>query len=53
MVLDHTGNTSAASIPIALAEVVRTDRLHDGDIVLTVGFGAGMSWAAAVLEWAR
>ncbi len=53
VVLDHTGNTSAASIPIALAEVVRTDRLHDGDIVLTVGFGAGMSWAAAVLEWAR
>jgi 3-oxoacyl-[acyl-carrier-protein] synthase-3 len=51
-VLDRTGNTSSASIPIALAEAADAGRLQAGDRVLLVGFGAGMSWAAAVLEWA-
>jgi 3-oxoacyl-[acyl-carrier-protein] synthase-3 len=50
-VLDRTGNTSSASIPIALVDSIEHDRLHDGDLVLFVGFGAGMSWAAAVLRW--
>jgi len=47
------GNTSAASIPLVLAEAADGGRLRAGDLVLTVGFGAGMSWASAVLEWAR
>lgn len=45
------GNTSAASIPIALATAAEQDRLHDGDLVLTAGFGAGMTWASALLRW--
>ena len=45
-VLDRTGNTSSASIPIALVEAVEQDRLATGDLVLLVGFGAGMSWAS-------
>ncbi|MEQ1787599.1 MAG: beta-ketoacyl-ACP synthase III [Acidimicrobiales bacterium] len=50
--LATTGNTSAASIPIALAEAADAGRLAPGDRVLLVGFGAGMSWASAVIEWA-
>jgi 3-oxoacyl-[acyl-carrier-protein] synthase-3 len=50
-VLEWTGNTSAASIPIALVDSVENDRLGDGDLVLLVGFGAGMSWAASVIRW--
>jgi 3-oxoacyl-[acyl-carrier-protein] synthase-3 len=50
-VLDRTGNTSSASIPIALVEAVEQGRLHDRDLVLLVGFGAGMSWASSIIEW--
>lgn len=50
-VLYRTGNTSAASIPIALADAIENDRVHAGDLVLLVGFGAGMTWASAVLRW--
>jgi 3-oxoacyl-[acyl-carrier-protein] synthase-3 len=53
LVLERTGNTSAGSIPLALADAADAGRLDDGDIVLVVGFGAGMSWASAVLRWAR
>lgn len=49
--LDHTGNTSSASIPIALAEALDAGRIHNGDLVLLVGFGAGMTAASAVLRW--
>lgn len=49
--LDRYGNTSAASIPIALAEAADEGRLKDGDVVLLSGFGAGMTWASAVLRW--
>lgn len=52
LVLERTGNTSAASIPLALADAADAGRLDDGDLVLLVGFGAGMSWASAVLRWA-
>ncbi len=45
------GNTSAASIPIALAEAVEAHRIADGDVVLFVGFGAGLSWGAVVWRW--
>jgi 3-oxoacyl-[acyl-carrier-protein] synthase III len=50
-VLAHTGNTSAASIPLALADAAGAGRLAEGDHVLLVGFGAGMTWASAVLRW--
>jgi 3-oxoacyl-[acyl-carrier-protein] synthase-3 len=50
--LDRTGNTSSATIPMALAEAADAGRLQPGDLVLLAGFGAGMSWAAAVVEWA-
>jgi len=49
--LDRYGNTSAASIPIALCEAAETGRLHRGDHVVLVGFGAGLTWAAAVIQW--
>jgi 3-oxoacyl-[acyl-carrier-protein] synthase III len=50
-VLDRTGNTSAASIPLALADAAEAGRLDDGDVALLVGFGAGLTWASAVLRW--
>jgi len=50
-VLHETGNTSSASIPLALIRALETDRVAAGDLVLLVGFGAGMSWASAVLRW--
>ncbi len=51
IVLDRTGNTSAASIPLALVDAVDRDQLHAGDLVLLCGFGAGMTTASAVLRW--
>jgi 3-oxoacyl-[acyl-carrier-protein] synthase-3 len=51
--VDRYGNTSAASIPIALCEAVEEGKLKDGDHVVLVGFGGGLSWAAMVLEWGR
>ncbi|MHB8681918.1 MAG: beta-ketoacyl-ACP synthase III [Acidimicrobiales bacterium] len=52
VVLDRTGNTSSASIPLALAEAADQGRLRPGDHVLMAGFGAGMTWASAVVRWA-
>ncbi len=52
-VLDRTGNTSAASIPLALGAAADEGRLALGDLVLLVGFGAGMTSASALLRWAR
>lgn len=51
LVLQGTGNTSAASIPLALAAALDEGKANDGDLVLLVGFGAGMTWASAVLRW--
>ena len=51
--IDRYGNTSAASVPIALAEAADAGRLERGDIVLLSGFGAGMSWASALVRWER
>jgi 3-oxoacyl-[acyl-carrier-protein] synthase-3 len=50
-VIDRTGNTSSASIPLALVDAVENGRLHDGDLILLSGFGAGMTWASAVWRW--
>jgi 3-oxoacyl-[acyl-carrier-protein] synthase III len=49
--VDRYGNTSAASIPIALCEAVAQGRVHPGDKLVLVGFGAGLTWAAAAVEW--
>ncbi|MGH7641133.1 MAG: beta-ketoacyl-ACP synthase III [Candidatus Dormibacteria bacterium] len=51
--LDTAGNTSSASIPLALSKAADEGRLHPGDLVLMAGFGAGMTWASAVLRWGR
>jgi 3-oxoacyl-[acyl-carrier-protein] synthase-3 len=53
IVLDKTGNTSSASIPLALADAASKGRLRAGDLVLLVGFGAGMTWASALVRWTR
>jgi 3-oxoacyl-[acyl-carrier-protein] synthase-3 len=45
------GNTTAASIPIALAEAVREGRIHSGDLVVTVAFGSGFTWGANLIRW--
>lgn len=50
--VDRYGNTSSASIPMALQEAWEQGRLHDGDRVVLVGFGGGLVWGAMVLEWA-
>jgi 3-oxoacyl-[acyl-carrier-protein] synthase-3 len=49
--IDRYGNTSSASIPIALAEAAEDGRLVPGSIVLLSGFGGGMTWASAILRW--
>ncbi|HYN32153.1 MAG TPA: beta-ketoacyl-ACP synthase III [Ilumatobacteraceae bacterium] len=51
IVLERTGNTSAASVPMALAAALDAGRVTDGDLVLFVGFGAGMTSASAVVRW--
>jgi len=49
--VDRYGNTSAASIPIALCEAAEEGRIADGDNLVLVGFGGGLSWAAMVVQW--
>ncbi len=49
--VESYGNTSAASIPVALDEAYRSGRIREGDVIATVGFGAGLTWAAGVLKW--
>jgi 3-oxoacyl-[acyl-carrier-protein] synthase-3 len=49
--LDAYGNTSSASIPLAVDQARRAGRLQKGDTVLMTGFGAGMTWASAVVTW--
>lgn len=49
--LHRAGNTSAASIPIALVDAIHAGRLHPDDNVVFVGFGGGLTWAAGVIKW--
>ena len=49
--LQKYGNTSAASVAIALDEAVRSGRVARGDLILIVAFGAGLTWGAAIIEW--
>jgi 3-oxoacyl-[acyl-carrier-protein] synthase-3 len=51
--LANYGNTSAASIPLALDEAVREGKIKPGDIIATSGFGAGLTWGAAIFQWGR
>ncbi len=51
--VDRFGNTSAASVPLALAEAADGGRLRDGDMVLLTAVGAGLGWASVVLRWGR
>lgn len=49
--LDRFGNTSAASIPLALDQAVREGKIHKGNVVLLAAFGAGLTWASAIIRW--
>jgi 3-oxoacyl-[acyl-carrier-protein] synthase-3 len=49
--VERHGNTSAASVPLALDEAVRTGRIKDGDNVLLEAFGGGLTWGAALVKW--
>ena len=49
--LHKYGNTSAASVAIALDEAVRSGKISRGDLILIVAFGAGLTWGAAIIEW--
>ena len=45
------GNTTAASVPIALSEAVQQDRIKEGDLVCLAAFGSGFTWASALIRW--
>ena len=49
--IERYGNTTAATVPIALAEAAREGRLHDGDLVCMVAFGSGFTWGASLVRW--
>jgi len=51
--VDRYGNTSAASIPIALEEAVKANKVKKGDVIVLVGFGAGLTWASCVIKWCK
>jgi 3-oxoacyl-[acyl-carrier-protein] synthase III len=50
--LDRYGNTSSASIPLAYYDALKNGRVKSGEYALMTGFGAGMTWASAVMKWA-
>lgn len=49
--LANYGNTSAASIPLALDEAVRSGKVQAGNTIATAGFGAGLTWGSAIVKW--
>ena len=49
--IDRVANTSAGTVPLALAEAVESGRIRPGDLVCMVGFGAGLTWASALVRW--
>ncbi len=49
--LENYGNTSAATIPLVMDEAIRNKRIKQNDIIATSGFGAGLSWGAALIKW--
>ncbi|MGG0300689.1 beta-ketoacyl-ACP synthase III [Bacillus albus] len=53
MTIEKFGNTSASSIPIAMVEELQNGRIHDGDLIILVGFGGGLTWGAVALRWGK
>jgi 3-oxoacyl-[acyl-carrier-protein] synthase III len=51
--MNHFGNTSAASIPLALDEMIKKKMIKDGDRIIMVGFGGGLTWGSILLNWTR
>ncbi|XP_071726879.1 beta-ketoacyl-[acyl-carrier-protein] synthase III, chloroplastic-like [Rutidosis leptorrhynchoides] len=49
--LAHYGNTSAASIPLALDEAIQSGKVKEGQTIMTAGFGAGLTWGSAIVRW--
>ena len=49
--IEHYGNTSAASIPIALNEMNEKGLLHEGDKLILCGFGGGLTWGTLLIQW--
>ena len=49
--IDRYGNTTAASIPIALDEACKKGKIKEGDIVVLTAFGSGFTWASAIIRW--
>ena len=49
--LDQYGNTSAATIPLMIDEAIKNNKIKQNDIIATSGFGAGLSWGAALIKW--
>ena len=49
--IDHIGNTSAASIPIALGEAIEQNRIKEGDLALMMAFGGGLAWSSSLIRW--
>jgi 3-oxoacyl-[acyl-carrier-protein] synthase-3 len=52
-IIEHTGNTSTASIPLAVDHLYTSGELSPGDMVVLVGFGAGVTWGTAVVRWTK
>lgn len=53
MTIEKFGNTSASSIPIAIVEELQNGRIQDGDLIILVGFGGGLTWGAVALRWGK
>ena len=51
MNIGEYGNTSSASVPLALYEARKSGKIRPGDVVVTVGFGGGLAWSALVMRW--
>ncbi|MDA2036083.1 beta-ketoacyl-ACP synthase III [Bacillus cereus] len=53
MTIEKFGNTSASSIPIAMVEELQNGHIQDGDLIILVGFGGGLTWGAVALRWGK
>ena len=51
LIIERYGNTSTASIPLLLDDMLKRGMLNDGDKIILSGFGAGMTWGAVLMEW--
>ena|SRR5690625_3742343 len=51
--IQHYGNNSSASIPIALSQSIQDGKIKDGDVIVLVGFGGGLTWGAVALRWGK